>query len=137
MAEINYMDMEEFRERGYLQEANRQWFHPLGLALEWDGGWDRDRFAREMAAAGYQYGEDAMSNAWAGFQLAGGHQPRLSGVWDSRDDEEGYRYAGYPDEIVAEGLAKADAIATEQALKRVARERVLGYHIQPVSDFGN
>ena len=28
------MDVQEFREAGYLQEANRRFFHPLGLALE-------------------------------------------------------------------------------------------------------
>jgi len=28
------MDIKEFREFGFLQEANRLFFHPLGLALE-------------------------------------------------------------------------------------------------------
>lgn len=28
------IDIKEFRERGYLQEVNRLFFHPLGLALE-------------------------------------------------------------------------------------------------------
>lgn len=28
------MDIKTFREAGYLQEVNRQFFHPLGLALE-------------------------------------------------------------------------------------------------------
>jgi len=31
---IKRIDIKEFREAGYLQEANRQFFHPLGLALE-------------------------------------------------------------------------------------------------------
>jgi len=31
---MKYLDIEEFRERGYLQEVNRRFFHPLGLALE-------------------------------------------------------------------------------------------------------
>lgn len=34
MSDIKYMDVKEFREGGYLQEANRRFFHPLGLALE-------------------------------------------------------------------------------------------------------
>ena len=34
MSEIKHIDIKEFRERGYLQEANRRFFHPLGLALE-------------------------------------------------------------------------------------------------------
>lgn len=29
-----YMDAEEFVDEGYLQELNRQFLHPLGLALE-------------------------------------------------------------------------------------------------------
>lgn len=31
---VSRMDIAEFRQRGYLQEANRLFFHPLGLALE-------------------------------------------------------------------------------------------------------
>lgn len=34
MTNVKYIDIKEFRERGYLQEANRWFFHPLGLALE-------------------------------------------------------------------------------------------------------
>lgn len=32
--ETKYIDLEEFCDVGFLQEANRQFFHPLGLALE-------------------------------------------------------------------------------------------------------
>lgn len=32
--EVKYIDAKEFREKGYLQEVNRRFFHPLGLALE-------------------------------------------------------------------------------------------------------
>jgi hypothetical protein len=31
---IKYLDIKEFREKGYLQEVNRQFLHRLGLALE-------------------------------------------------------------------------------------------------------
>lgn len=34
MAEIKKMSVKEFRELGYLQELNRRFLHPLGLALE-------------------------------------------------------------------------------------------------------
>lgn len=34
MSEIKKIDIREFLEFGYLQEVNRQFFHPLGLALE-------------------------------------------------------------------------------------------------------
>ena len=31
---VNYLDLGEFVDLGFLQEVNRQFFHPLGLALE-------------------------------------------------------------------------------------------------------
>jgi hypothetical protein len=34
IVEVNYIDISEFRKVGFLQEVNRQFFHPLGLALE-------------------------------------------------------------------------------------------------------
>jgi hypothetical protein len=34
MKDIKYMIAEDFRRLGFLQEANRKFFHPLGLALE-------------------------------------------------------------------------------------------------------
>lgn len=32
--EIKYMDFNEFMEFGFLQEVNRKFFHPMGLAVE-------------------------------------------------------------------------------------------------------
>lgn len=32
--DIKRIDIKEFREKGYLQELNRRFLHPLGLALE-------------------------------------------------------------------------------------------------------
>lgn len=34
MSEINRMTVQEFVDEGYLQELNRRFLHPLGLALE-------------------------------------------------------------------------------------------------------
>ena len=34
MSELKYLDLKEFREIGFLQEVNRLFFHPRGLALE-------------------------------------------------------------------------------------------------------
>lgn len=31
---VKYMDIKEFRRDGYLQEINRRFLHPLGLAME-------------------------------------------------------------------------------------------------------
>ncbi len=62
---IKRMDMKEFQDGGYLQEANRRFFHPLGLALEVMG--DDDEDGNYVAEA-------------------------LGGVWDYRDDPEGMRF---------------------------------------------
>lgn len=32
--EVKRIDIKEFREKGYLQELNRRFLHPLGMALE-------------------------------------------------------------------------------------------------------
>jgi hypothetical protein len=34
MEKVKRIDIKEFKDKGFLQEANRQFFHPLGLALE-------------------------------------------------------------------------------------------------------
>jgi hypothetical protein len=34
MKDIKRIDIKEFREKGYLQELNRRFLHPLGMALE-------------------------------------------------------------------------------------------------------
>lgn len=36
MSNVKHIDLSEFIEQGFLQEANRLFFHPLGLALEID-----------------------------------------------------------------------------------------------------
>ena len=62
---IKRMDIKEFRDGGYLQEANRRFFHPLGLALEVTGDDDEE----------------------------GNYAPEaLGGIWDYRDDPEGMRF---------------------------------------------
>lgn len=39
--DMRFMDLNEFVEKGYLQEVNRQFLHPLGLALVAAGSGDR------------------------------------------------------------------------------------------------
>lgn len=42
---VRYMDIREFRDLGILQEANRLFFHPLGLALEVQSDGDNFRLS--------------------------------------------------------------------------------------------
>lgn len=63
---INYISIRQFVEQGYLQEVNRQFLHPLGLALE------------------VKVGEGTPDEL---------PPYELGGVWDYRDDPEGMRFA--------------------------------------------
>ena len=83
--DIKMIDIEEFCELGFLQEVNRQFLHPLGLALsvscETD---DPDRPYKNAA---------------------------LSGVWDYREDPEGMIFGNNYgcDKLKAENVAKEKA----------------------------
>ncbi len=100
MADIQYMSIKEFRQLGFLQEANRQFFHPLGLALQ--------------VVIDTETGEE-----------------KLCGIWDYRDDPEGIRYGDTIDE------QKAAYVAKLQAGKAAARQKRLGYVVQPFHEEGN
>ena len=63
MNEVKRLSIKEFWEGGYLQELNRQFLHPLGLALE-------------VIIDTEQYGDI-----------------QLGGIWDYRDDPEGLIFA--------------------------------------------
>lgn len=62
MSDVRRIDIKEFRDIGFLQEANRLFFHPRGLALE------------------------IVTNDETG------EPERLGGIWDYRDDPEGILY---------------------------------------------
>lgn len=84
--DITRIDIKEFRELGYLQELNRQFLHPLGLALEvmlhedgteeLGGIWDyRDD------PEGVQFGEiDAEKAAYVLRQITDRALPRVKGL---------------------------------------------------------
>lgn len=142
------MDMGEFRTGGFLMEANRQFFHPLGLALEWDSGWTEEGLKQfilgvmrqEAAAAEEDPAEvtiedvhpETIETIWRFIVEAGLDKPRISGVWDERDDPEGIAYGrkeyddiGWypwdsfdPDEV----RAKAAMVAAERARHVEPRE---------------
>lgn len=60
---VKRMSIAEFRELGFLQEANRLFFHPRGLALE------------------------VVTDDETGATM------RLGGIWDYREDPEGITYS--------------------------------------------
>jgi hypothetical protein len=93
---VKHMDIAEFRDLGFLQEANRLFFHPLGLALE---------ITRPTEP---------------------GEPPAfISGVWDYRDDPEGIVYdAEYLNSAEAE--AKMRSVGAERDRHDRARRELFG-----------
>lgn len=92
-ATTGMMPIQEFVDGGWLQEANRQFFHPRGLAL----------------AVSY----DDNGNC------------TLYGIYDSRNDPEGFSYGFEP------SLEKALNVERERH-RITTRKESLGYVVQPV-----
>lgn len=122
------IDIAEFREFGYLHEINRQLLHPLGLALEVVqdkcekcGGFGRraPRYKGEVRDACEECGGTGLFE-------------RLGGVWDSREDPEGFVYG---DDLL--DPAKVARVAEELDRRTPEREARLGYLIQPVQKGGS
>ncbi len=88
--DIKRMDITEFRDLGYLQEVNRLFFHPLGLALE-------VVIERCAECEGRGTDDEGPCPECDG----AGKTERLGGVWDSREDPEGFFFADSvdPDKI--------------------------------------
>jgi len=103
---IKLIDIKEFREKGYLQELNRQFLHPLGLALE--------------VIVNDETGEET-----------------LGGIWDYREDLEGIHY-GLDDpsftsnERLAGFIKRYRTISNLQKVRKIGREKTLGFWIEPI-----
>ena len=94
MNESKVIDIKEFLAFGYLQEVNRQFLHPLGLALSVN-------LDEETGVAS------------------------LGGIWDSRDDLEGFLM----DEL---DETKAVRVQDEWNRRQRIREEAFGNMIQPL-----
>jgi hypothetical protein len=91
------IDIAEFRRMGLLQEANRRFFHPIGLALE------AIQFEDETEA--------------------------LGGIWDAREDPEGYMFDTDNMTLDADAAFMYDSMIDERAEARVT---LLGAVVQPI-----
>lgn len=80
------IDIAEFRKLGFLQEVNRLFFHPRGLALEIVSE-DSDCFS----CGGHGEFRGVKCDTCDGEGTL--HSEKLGGVWDYRDDPEGILYA--------------------------------------------
>lgn len=135
-----YIPVLELRDGGYLQEVNRRFFHPLGLALEIGiyeepGRWFtlRDEDVARLARLANMIREAEPDEAAALDDLIARSTPLeqgdgvILGVWDCRDDPEGV--------IFGDGLldpAKAHRVTDEMNLRALPRMATLGYVVQDV-----
>lgn len=100
------MDLNEFQDQGYLQEVNRRFFHPLGLAMyvtvEDDG---------RVSGVG-MYDDRGDPDGWHMYFGPG---------------------SGWPDPAEAQEkfVCRAQWMDEEWERRRPAREAVMGYMVQP------
>jgi len=102
---IKYMDWDEFLSGGFLQEANRAFFHPLGLALEVNVD-DEGKCLGVSSIWDYRDDPEGMRYGW------------------ELEDEA----------ALAVTCAKASNVYAQWHDKAESRKRLLGYVIQPLPD---
>jgi hypothetical protein len=78
MGDIKHMSIKEFREKGFLQEANRLFFHPLGLALQVD----IDSSGNETLGGIWDYRDDPEGILFGDSMINFDILPRINS-WDS------------------------------------------------------
>lgn len=130
-----YIDIAEFQREGFLQEANRQFFHPHGLALAVSTGWESwEDVQKWLAARGVKFGMNACQAIFTFLRKADLDGVHLHGVWDYRDDAEGIVYSDLSDQ---DSVERASRVAVEWDRHADARTALFGAEsggIQPIGD---
>lgn len=107
--ETKYLSLSEFQDGGFLLEANRQFFHPLGLALG-IASYEDDPEYKELIAQGKVSAKGLV-------------------IYDWRDDPEGVAFASLADEGDDE---KHDNVMQLWNEKSKVRQEKFGWVIQPM-----
>lgn len=112
--DIKRIDIKEFREKGYLQELNRQFLHPLGLALEVviDNCPNCDNGTIHRGSVDQPIHERCPTCGGDGEIVV------LGGIWDFREDPEGLLFGEPLDEEMI-------AFVKEEREKRSGRREEL------------
>jgi len=103
---IKRMPIKEFRELGYLQEINRRFLHPLGLAIE--------------ICVDDDSGEETVGCIWDYRDDPDGISFGLGDPVFSNEERD------------FEASVKAMRIAIQENKRRPARENALGFWIEPI-----
>jgi hypothetical protein len=102
MSEIKKIDIKEFREKGYLQELNRQFLHPLGLAL---------------AVSVNENGEEMLDGIWD---------------YREDDEGIIYDLKNSNDERIKKFIINKYNIENESLKFALSRQKLLGYVVEPI-----
>jgi hypothetical protein len=78
---INFMRVSEFRSEGYLQELNRRFLHPLGLALSTE----TDEHGIETLHGIWDYRHDPEGIAFVESRDLGPKADHVQALWDARE----------------------------------------------------
>lgn len=91
--DIKRIDIGEFREAGYLQEVNRLFFHPLGMALEVMA--DDDGVRSLGGVWDYRDDPEGMGFEWGSYPDHDDIRAKAARVADERDQKLAARMALY------------------------------------------
>lgn len=103
---VKRIDVKEFRNLGYLQELNRRFLHPLGLALE--------------VIVNKETGEETLGGVWD-------YREEAEGIYYAANDS-----AYTPEERLKELRRKKKFIDEQWEKKASQREKELGFVIEPI-----
>lgn len=106
---IKRIDIKEFRERGYLQEVNRQFFHPLGLALE--------------VIINKETGQESLGGVWD-------YREDPEGIYFALNEPNHGKHD------LVEALKKKQRVEEEFKARTPARIKALGFFVEPVPGSG-
>lgn len=130
------LDIQKFREDGLLQEVNRQFFHPMGLALAINTGF-KDKAELEtwlMERGVFHFQQHDIQSVWVFVCIMGLNKPYLDSILDD-DDPEGWRYKCLTPEEVQDSLDKVEKVKQRLDSFIETRTEALGYVVQPPEDF--
>ncbi len=128
-----FLDLKEFVETGYLQEANRLFFHPLGLALAVSvvdtEGWDKhDPMVARLVPILEKHVPHANPDTLREIacELLNALYPPdtafLSSIWDERDDSDGLCFS--PEELLTPSAWEKYLRVTYEAAVRAPGRRM-------------
>ena len=106
--EIKKIDIKEFREKGYLQELNRRFLHPLGLAME--------------VIINKESGEESLGGVWD-------YREDTEGIYYAFNEKK-FTNA----ERLKTTQQKFDSIESELAKRSEGRIKSLGFLYEPIPD---